>query len=137
MDAASQLAHQSLIVFVTAYDEYAIKAFERGALDYLLKPVDAQRLQQTCQRLKQTLDLNRRDQSQAQMHSKPALMTLPEQAAQVAQLIEMMQTSRAPEYLSWIQASVGSSLRMISCKEILFSARMTNIPVCKQRRRSF
>ena len=55
IEAATQLAQNAMLVFVTAYDEYAIQAFERGAMDYLLKPIDVERLQQTCQRLQQRI----------------------------------------------------------------------------------
>ena len=51
IEAAVELAQRSQVVFVTAYNEYAIQAFERGAVDYLLKPVELERLQQTVDRL--------------------------------------------------------------------------------------
>ncbi len=120
IEAASALAQNSMIVFVTAYDEYAVQAFERGAMDYLLKPVDAERLAATCQRLQQRLSLQQAD--------KKPVATAPNQAhelnqaTQVEQLLTqlMQHQSQQREYLRWIQASVGTSLRMISTKEILF-----------------
>ncbi|MFZ6770651.1 LytR/AlgR family response regulator transcription factor [Undibacterium sp. Di26W] len=114
IEAASTLAKQALIVFVTAYDEYAIQAFERGAMDYLLKPVEAERLAATCQRLQQQLEQRQQQDKQA-----PAA---PNQAKQVEQLLTqlMQHQGQNRDYLRWIQASVGSSLRMISTKEILF-----------------
>lgn len=51
IDAARQLFNRCHLVFVTAYDQYAIAAFEQGALDYLLKPVGGERLRTTCARL--------------------------------------------------------------------------------------
>ncbi|MBC3916575.1 response regulator transcription factor [Undibacterium sp. CY18W] len=114
IEAASILAKQALIVFVTAYDEYAIQAFERGAMDYLLKPVEAERLAGTCERLQQQLEQRRQD--------KQAPTIVHNQAAQVEQLLTqlMQHQGQNREYLRWIQASVGSSLRMVSAKEILF-----------------
>src|SRR5499427_3951579 len=53
--AARALAGQAHIVFVTAYDQYAISAFEQGAIDYLVKPVEPERLAITCQRLRERL----------------------------------------------------------------------------------
>lgn len=111
IEAARQLSQQAQIVFVTAYDEYAIEAFEQGAMDYLLKPVDAERLSTTCKRLQQRL-----------MSAKAATPDT-KSADQIEQMLkQIMQHSHAgkPDYLRWIQASVGSSLRMISTKEILF-----------------
>ena len=55
IDAARGMAGRAEIVFVTAYEQYAVQAFEQGAIDYLVKPVDEQRLADTVQRLQQQL----------------------------------------------------------------------------------
>ena len=55
VEAARLLAGQVHVVFVTAYDEYAVRAFEQGAVDYLLKPVDAERVALTCRRLRERI----------------------------------------------------------------------------------
>ena len=116
IEAASQLAAQAQVVFVTAYNEYAIAAFERGAMDYLLKPVELDRLQQTIERLKERINEKRAAQGKAAA-TQPAPV-----AQQVEQLLTQLMQQQQPqrEYLRWIQASVGSALRMISTKEILF-----------------
>ncbi|MBC3873521.1 LytR/AlgR family response regulator transcription factor [Undibacterium flavidum] len=128
IEAASQLAKNALIIFVTAYDEYAIQAFERGAMDYLLKPIDTERLQQTCLRLQERL-AKKNTESSTVSSSKIVLSDKTEQTHHVEQshqveqlLTQLMQQQQAQqrEYLRWIQASVGNSLRMISTKEILF-----------------
>lgn len=126
IEAAAQLAQNAILIFVTAYDEYAIQAFERGAMDYLLKPIDVERLQQTCQRLQQRiaekntsqLALSNTNQDQIKVEQ----LKQEHQSKQVEQLLTqlMQQQVQQKEYLRWIQASVGSSLRMISTKEILF-----------------
>jgi DNA-binding LytR/AlgR family response regulator len=105
IEAARQLYDRSHIVFVTAYDQYALDAFEQGAMDYLLKPVVAERLKRTCDRLRTRLSGAPRDIG-----------------AQLEQLTRVLQqgSSKPPEYLRWIQAQVGTSLRMISTREILF-----------------
>lgn len=129
IEAATQLAQDALIIFVTAYDEYAIQAFERGAMDYLLKPIDIKRLQQTCQRLQQRLaEKNSEPTARSKLEIPLALGEQnkeqnQKQSQQVEQLLtQLMQQQQAQhrEYLRWIQASVGNSLRMISTKEILF-----------------
>jgi DNA-binding LytR/AlgR family response regulator len=129
IEAATQLAQQALIIFVTAYDEYAIEAFERGAMDYLLKPIDNDRLIQTCQRLQQrieekhshqNIDTNSKTESQIDV-TKTLEQT--SQSKQVELLLTQLmqhQQSQQRDYLRWIQASVGTTLRMISTKEILF-----------------
>ncbi len=105
IEAARQLCKRCHIVFVTAYDQYAIDAFEHGAMDYLLKPVAAARLETTCARLRQRLEAAPQDIGR-----------------QLAQLNAALQRGGAPKpaYLRWIQAQVGGSLRMISTREVLF-----------------
>lgn len=105
IEAARHLYNRCHIVFVTAYDQYALDAFEQGAMDYLLKPVVAERLRTTCDRLRARLATAPRDIG-----------------TQLEQLTRLLQqgTPKKADYLRWIQAQVGSSLRMISTKEILF-----------------
>ena len=105
IEAARHLYSDCHIVFVTAYDQYALDAIEQGAMDYLLKPVTADRLQLTCERLRK------------RMQSAPE--NIGEQLAQLTRLLQHGDAKK-PEYLRWIQAQVGTSLRMISTKEILF-----------------
>ncbi len=105
IEAARELCQRCHIVFVTAYDQYAVDAFEQGAMDYLLKPVATARLATTCARLRQRI------------------VQAPEDIGQkLAQLTAALQHGGAarPSYLRWIQAQVGGSLRMISTREVLF-----------------
>ena len=102
---AQALAGRAHIVFVTAYDQYAIRAFDQGAVDYLLKPVEPERVALTCQRLRERLQ------------QKPRPMEdLLEQLSK--RLASGSATTR--EYLRWVQASVGANLRMIPTSDILF-----------------
>jgi DNA-binding LytR/AlgR family response regulator len=104
IEAARMLFNRCHLVFVTAYDQYAIEAFEQGALDYLLKPVGGERLKTTCTRL------------QALIGQQPSNIE-----RQLSQLLSAHDRPAAqPEYLRWIQAVVGSNLRMISTREVLF-----------------
>ena len=106
LEAARQIGGQSHIVFVTAYDQYALEAFEHGALDYVLKPTEQERLQVTVARLKERL-----------ARPKEALSDSVTQL--LAQLAEKMAAPK-PAYLKWIQASIGQDLRMIAVEEILY-----------------
>ena len=103
MDAAREIGNQSRIVFVTAYDQYAVEAFERGAVDYVLKPAESDRLALTVDRLK------------ARMNAAPADM-----GTMLAQLAKQMGIVAKPAFLQWVQASIGQELRLISVNEILF-----------------
>ncbi|NHZ63872.1 LytR/AlgR family response regulator transcription factor [Massilia genomosp. 1] len=106
MEAARAIGAGSNIVFVTAYDQYAVEAFERGAVDYVLKPPEAERLQVTIDRLKARL-------------AKPKEAVNDSVTAMLSQLAEKMAAPK-PTYLQWIQASIGQDLRMIPVEDILF-----------------
>ncbi len=106
IEAARQLYDRCHIVFVTAYDQYAVDAFEQGAIDYLLKPVTAERLLTTCERLRRRLSQAPQD--------------IGAQLAQLGSLLQQQGSAPRRSYLRWIQAQVGSNLRMISTREILF-----------------
>ena len=118
VDAARQIAQMELaenehlpeIVFITAYDQYAVEAFEQGVADYVLKPADRDRLAITVRRIQQRLA--RRDTAEAEL-TPPLQQLLHRLAAQV-------NPQAAPRYLEWIQASVGSGVQMIAVAEVLF-----------------
>lgn len=129
IEAARQLVGQAHVVFVTAYDEYAVQAFEQGAVDYLLKPVDIERLRTTCERIRQRIAVSSAvsPQPSTSMNtgSSGSAANKPQAALpseQIMQLLNQLSQHQQPkrDYLRWIQASVGSSLRMISTREILF-----------------
>jgi DNA-binding LytR/AlgR family response regulator len=105
IQAAKALAGQVHVVFVTAHDQYAISAFEHGAVDYLLKPADPERMALTCQRLRARL--------------KQAPDPMNDLLAQLSQRLGGGGL-KAREYMRWVQASVGANLRMIPTSDILF-----------------
>ncbi len=103
--AAQALAGRAHVVFVTAYDQYAIRAFDHGAIDYLVKPVEPERVALTCRRLRERL----------QQRPDP-MNDLLEQLSQ-----KLGSGGLKPrEYMRWVQASVGANIRMIPTSDILF-----------------
>lgn len=101
------------IVFVTAYDEYAVQAFDRSAADYVLKPVSAERLARTVQRLKDRLQLQAVQGGQGGMD------------ALIAQLRALAPAVAAPvERLSIIRAAVGNTVRMIPVADVVYMEAM-------------
>jgi DNA-binding LytR/AlgR family response regulator len=106
MEAAREIGDKSLIVFVTAYDQYAVEAFERGAIDYVLKPTEPDRLKVTVDRLRERLE-------------QPAENVNDSVTAMLSQLAEKI-ASPKQKHLQWIQASIGQDLRMIPVEDILF-----------------
>jgi len=91
------------IVFVTAYDQYAIDAFQQGVIDYVLKPAERERLAVTVERLRKRL-------------------AAPSSSADVLQqaLAKLAERLEPPSRLKWIQASVGSQIQMIAVEDVLF-----------------
>ena len=110
MEAARQIGERSQIVFVTAYDQYAVEAFERGAVDYVLKPSEPERLKVTVERLKARLESTR---------AAPGAAVNDSVTAMLSQLAEKIAAPK-PKHLQWIQASIGQDLRMIPVEDILF-----------------
>lgn len=106
-----------LMVFVTAYDQYAISAFERAAIDYVLKPVQTDRLARTCERLRAALSA-RRDAAQ----SGP--QQIEEALGQLRSLLGSAGISGRPgppaAPLGLIQASVGAAIHMVPIGEVLY-----------------
>lgn len=116
MEAAREIGGRSQIVFVTAYDQYAVEAFERGAIDYVLKPTEPDRLKVTIDRLKERLQ-ERLDSAQA--GGNGAANVNDSVTAMLSQLAEKIAAPK-PKHLQWIQASIGQDLRMIPVEDILF-----------------
>ena len=90
------------VVFVTAYDEFAVQAFEREAVDYLLKPVADDRLQSAIERLQRALPAPASAQSDDLLQRLQAMMRRP------------------GEHLRWVRASVGNDVRLVAADEICY-----------------
>jgi len=103
VEAARQIGRRAHLVFVTAYHEYAVEAFARGVLDYLVKPVEPARLAETVARLEERLAA-----------ALPALGT--EELLQ--RLAAKLESPSAPERLRWVRAQVGQVVRLIEVDRI-------------------
>ena len=106
IEAARHIGDACHVVFITAYNEYAVDAFEHGAVDYVLKPAEADRLAITVARLKKRLG------------SKPS--DLGDLLSKLSARLESPGGAAQRSYLQWIQATVGQQLRLIPTAEILF-----------------
>ncbi len=101
LEAARELQDATRVVFVTAYDRYAVEAFERGAIDYVLKPAEPGRLAETVKRLRERLAA-----------PNPDLQAL------LGDL--MKRATPQAERLQWLQASVGSTIRLVNVDDVLY-----------------
>jgi DNA-binding LytR/AlgR family response regulator len=129
IDVARRIAGQAQVVFVTAFDDHALAAFDAGAVDYLLKPVDAERLSQTVARLqsrlagapaKLTSDLVPPDGHASELHAPDLLSpTLPKADLQ-SLLQQLSKQTRRPPNLSVLQAAVGREVRLIRTDEVVY-----------------
>jgi DNA-binding LytR/AlgR family response regulator len=106
VEAARLIGRRAQLVFVTAYDEYAVEAFAHNALDYLVKPVDASRLADTVARLKERLELP---------HANVDTEALIEK---LAAHLDKKAGGAAP--LRWVHVSVGQALKLVPVAEIDF-----------------
>ena len=105
VEAAQHIGGRAHLVFVTAFDKYAVQAFAQGALDYLVKPVEPARLAETVLRLQERLRA-----------SQPALDT----EALLQQLALMLNPASSSQPLRWVRASVGATVRLIAVQDIDF-----------------
>ncbi len=105
IEAASHIGRRAHLVFVTAYDQYAVQAFAHGVLDYLVKPVEQARLAETVARVKERIRT-----------TQPAI----NENALLLQLAAALQKTAAPAPLRWIRASVGQTMRLIPVEDIDF-----------------
>ena len=102
------------IVFITAYDQYAVEAFEQGVADYVLKPAERNRLLVTVQRIQQRLAA--RNAPAGSVDAPPA----PNMQQLLHQLGARLNPGSTPSHLQWIQATVGQAIQMIPVDEVLF-----------------
>ncbi|TXI90767.1 MAG: response regulator transcription factor [Burkholderiaceae bacterium] len=103
LEVARKIGRQAHVVFITAYDQYAVDAFHSGAVDYLLKPVEEERLQLALERL------------QEKLQKPPADL-----GALLKQLGLATEAPKKVEKLKWIKASVGKQIRLINVDDIVF-----------------
>ena len=106
VEAARHIGARSHLVFVTAFDQYALTAFEHGVLDYLVKPVEPVRLAQTVARVRARLQTE-----QPAQETEALLQTLAE---------HLERRGARAEPLRWIRATVGNMLRLIPVDDIAY-----------------
>jgi DNA-binding LytR/AlgR family response regulator len=108
VEAAREIGRRARIVFVTAWEQYAVKAFEQGAIDYVIKPYDEARLADTVARL--------RERSAAAAPGAEAVAM----ESVIDALAQRLRPGVALQHLQWIRASVGNSIRLIPVDEVIY-----------------
>ena len=102
---AKKISSRCKVVFITAYDQYAVQAFESEAIDYILKPATMERLQTTITRLKKHFEAgtgpagSRRD---------------------IDKVIQVLENRQAPDYLRLIKVKTGTDLRFVPVSEVIY-----------------
>ena len=102
LEVAERIGADAHVVFVTAYDQYAVEAFDAGAVDYLLKPVQADRMERAVSRIREKLSKPPSDLGDLLRHLTTAL------------------PGARTEKMKWIKATVGRQIRLIDVDEVLF-----------------
>lgn len=115
IEAARSVARRAQLVFVTAFEQYAVQAFEQGAIDYLIKPFDESRLADTVQRLRERL-ARPADAAAAAPAGRDGLEGVLDQLSAELQ----RRAGAAPAHLQWIKASVGQSVRLIPVEQVAY-----------------
>ena len=113
-DGADDDAPVPEIVFITAYDQYAVEAFEQGVADYVLKPAERERLERTVARIRSRLA------ARAEGRDVPADAAPGVPLQQLLHQLQGRLEGSPPRYLQWIQATVGASIQMIPVDDVLF-----------------
>lgn len=113
LEVAQGIEGRTRVVFVTAYDEYAVQAFENEALDYVLKPVSAERLQRTVERVQRALAAPAGGEAGGEDSQRllAALQRLMPGAAT---------GGSAPPRLRWVRASAGDITHQVAVEDVLF-----------------
>jgi len=101
LDVAAAIGHDCHVVFITAYDAYALKAFEAGAVDYLLKPVEADRLALAVERMKKKV------------------ATAPDDLTTLVEELRSTLGQGAPR-MKWIKAAVGKQVKLIAVGDVVY-----------------
>jgi DNA-binding LytR/AlgR family response regulator len=106
VEAAQHIGSRAHLVFVTAFDQYAVQAFAQGALDYLVKPVEPARLAATVQRL------------QERLRARTPAVDVETLLQQLAQAMNPARGAAGTQALRWLRASVGSTVRLIAVDDV-------------------
>jgi DNA-binding LytR/AlgR family response regulator len=102
IEVAKRASGRCHVVFVTAYDSYAVTAFEQGAVDYVMKPLSGARIAHSVERLRELLN------------------SRPPDIVGLLEKIAGRLGDRKPEYLRWVTASDGSETRLVTVDEIIY-----------------
>ena len=99
LEIARLVSGRCHVVFVTAFEEHAVAAFEQGAVDFVVKPIERERLAVTVARLQQRI------------HSAPA---------DLGEVLRMIAKANQPDQIRWVQASVGNRIRIVPVEEVFY-----------------
>lgn len=144
VEAAKEIAQLDLgddallpeMVFITAYDQYALDAFAQGAVDYVLKPAEPERLRVTAERLQKRLMQRTGEGSDSEAIASSVGNS--GGSASVQQLLHVLSAQlkgQPVQYLSWLQATVGQSIQMVAVADVLFCVsddKYTRVQTLKQ-----
>ncbi len=106
IEVAGQTTADCSVVFITAYDQYAVEAFDQNAVDYLLKPVTDERLIKAVKKLKNRFDA--------------ATASAPIKKETLERLLSTLKQKEAPGYLKWIRVRHGEEVRLISANDVYY-----------------
>jgi DNA-binding LytR/AlgR family response regulator len=119
IEVAQKISTNCRVVFITAFDQYAIEAFENEAVDYILKPVTVERLDKTVQRLKKQIAAD--------------AVPSPDYASAMERLLAALKNTEPPGYLKWLKVRHGDEVRLIPIDEVCYFKAEDKYTVVKTR----
>jgi DNA-binding LytR/AlgR family response regulator len=119
IEVAQKISTNCRVVFITAFDQYAIEAFENEAVDYILKPVTVERLEKTVQRLKKSIAAD--------------AVPSPDYASAMERLLAALKNTEPPGYLKWLKVRHGDEVRLIPIDEVCYFKAEDKYTVVKTR----
>ncbi len=119
IEVAQKISTNCRVVFITAFDQYAVEAFENEAVDYILKPVTLERLDKTAQRLKKQIAAD--------------AMPSPEYASTMERLLAALKNKEITGNLKWLKVRHGEEVRLISIDEVCYLKAEDKYTVVKTR----
>ncbi len=122
LEVAKRLPFPCKVIFITAFDQFAVQAFESEAVDYILKPVTINRLKVTIKRLKKQMSTQN---------------PLPNDNIKLKKIIQVLENKHTPDYLRLIKVKTGAELRFVPVSEIIYFKSQDNYTIVQTAANEF
>jgi DNA-binding LytR/AlgR family response regulator len=119
IEVAERMTSDCRIVFITAYDQYAVEAFEKEAIDYILKPITEERLAKTVGRLQKQM-----------IGPPPSIRTI---SGTLERVLSTLKDGQASRFLKWVKVLEGEEVKLIPVDDIIYFKAEDKYTLVKSR----